>query len=326
MIPFFSIIVPIYNIENYLSTCIDSLLNQTFSDYEVILVDDGSTDHSPEICDHAAGGDARFQVIHKKNGGLVSARKSGIGRACGRYILNLDGDDYLSPSMLRELYSIISRYTPDMVAFDCIQKYSDGREQTARSKADEGFYTGEALARLQSRLLCDRSIPAFNLGSLFPSICLKAVRREILLPCQMSVPDQITNGEDTAVSMPALCRCRSLYVSRINGYFYVQHSSSMIQTFRPDEPGKYRILSAYLQHRIPNIPADNQTAYFFNLVVNNLSQAARALPGYPEFRAYFHHTVLSEMGDLIHSCKPWSMDKKSAVRFFLIQHHLIFFL
>lgn len=112
-----SIIVPVYNIENYLPRCMDSLFAQTDSDFEIILVDDGSTDLSGELCDQYAAQDSRIQVIHKKNGGLSSARNAGLGTARGQYILFLDGDDYLAPCALR----LLSRLADEKGDFDFIQ-------------------------------------------------------------------------------------------------------------------------------------------------------------------------------------------------------------
>ena len=96
----FSIIIPVYRVEDYLPACIQSVLNQTVSDYEVILVDDGSPDGCGAICDAYAEKDARFQVVHKKNGGLSSARNAGLDRAQGKYIYFLDSDDSIAPNLL----------------------------------------------------------------------------------------------------------------------------------------------------------------------------------------------------------------------------------
>lgn len=102
-----SVIVPVYNVEKYLERCIESLLAQTHTDLEILLVDDGSTDSSPEICDAFAEKDARIRVIHQKNGGLSSARNAGIDAATGEFLAFLDSDDYLDPStyslLLREM-------------------------------------------------------------------------------------------------------------------------------------------------------------------------------------------------------------------------------
>ena len=89
-----SVVVPVYNVENYLRQCIDSILNQTLQDIEVILVDDGSTDRSAAICDEYAGADSRVKVFHQKNTGLVGARKKGVELSCSTYITFVDSDDF----------------------------------------------------------------------------------------------------------------------------------------------------------------------------------------------------------------------------------------
>ena len=96
----FSIIIPCFKVEKYLSACVDSVLNQTFPDYEIILVDDGSPDRVPEICDEYAKKDNRIRVIHQKNGGLSRARNAGISAAKGEYLICIDSDDYIAKNDL----------------------------------------------------------------------------------------------------------------------------------------------------------------------------------------------------------------------------------
>lgn len=105
--PSVSVLVPIYNVEPYLQRCIDSVLNQDFTDWELILVDDGSPDRCPEICDEYAQKDARIRVVHKENGGLVSARLAGFRESRGEYLVFLDSDDYLYPHAISVLYNKI---------------------------------------------------------------------------------------------------------------------------------------------------------------------------------------------------------------------------
>ena len=112
----FSIVVPVYKVENYLERCVDSILSQTFTDLELILVDDGSPDHSGEICDKYAAADARVRVIHKENGGLSSARNHGAKSAVGDYVLFIDSDDYVIEGALGELSAFCSG--EDVVMFD----------------------------------------------------------------------------------------------------------------------------------------------------------------------------------------------------------------
>lgn len=102
-----SIIVPIYNIDKYLPTCIDSILNQTLQNLEIILVDDGSTDSSAEICEKYSEIDTRVKVIHKANSGLSAARNTGLSASKGEYVIFIDGDDYLHPQMIETLYALL---------------------------------------------------------------------------------------------------------------------------------------------------------------------------------------------------------------------------
>ena len=115
--PQISVIVPIYNVEAYLNRCIDSILNQTFTDFECILVDDGSTDRCPQICDEYDKKDKRIRVIHKPNGGLFDARNAGMEIAMGEYLYFLDSDDYVEPCLLEILIKEVINSKADVVAF-----------------------------------------------------------------------------------------------------------------------------------------------------------------------------------------------------------------
>lgn len=104
-----SIIVPVYNMEQYLRKCLDSIMTQTFKDFECWLIDDGSTDKSSAICDDYVAKDTRFHVVHKENGGLASARQCGIDHATGEYIANIDPDDWVDADYLENLIVNISK-------------------------------------------------------------------------------------------------------------------------------------------------------------------------------------------------------------------------
>lgn len=123
--PEISIIVPVYNVENYLEKCIDSILNQTFKNFELILVDDGSTDRSGEICEKCKHKDSRIKVIHKYSGGASDARNRGIDSSIGRFIGFVDSDDYIHPQMYEILYNNIIKYNADIAMCDYI-KYESG--------------------------------------------------------------------------------------------------------------------------------------------------------------------------------------------------------
>ncbi|MGM9652762.1 MAG: glycosyltransferase family 2 protein [Eubacteriales bacterium] len=123
--PEISIIVPVYNVEKYLKRCIDSILSQTFTDFELILVDDGSPDGCPAICDEYAQQDSRIRVIHKENGGLSDARNAGLEVAIGKFIGFVDSDDFIHPQMYALLYDAAIMYNAGIVQCEFNRFYED---------------------------------------------------------------------------------------------------------------------------------------------------------------------------------------------------------
>lgn len=124
--PLVSIIIPVYNVENYVRECLDSVISQTYSNLEILIVDDGSTDSSGAICDEYMGKDTRIKVFHKTNGGLSDARNYGIDRATGEYLSFVDSDDYISPIFIETLYKAISEGECSIVALKGGTDFWDG--------------------------------------------------------------------------------------------------------------------------------------------------------------------------------------------------------
>ena len=114
--PLISVIVPIYNVEEYLNRCVESIVNQTYQKLEIILVDDGSPDNCPRMCDDWAKKDSRIKVIHKENGGLSDARNAGMKITTGEYISFIDSDDYIETCMIEILYEAIKKYDCDIAS------------------------------------------------------------------------------------------------------------------------------------------------------------------------------------------------------------------
>lgn len=132
-----SIIVPVYQVEKYIRQCIDSILAQTFTDFELIIVDDGSKDNSGKICDEYAEKDKRIRVIHKENDGLSGARNKGLDNASGNYFMFVDGDDYISPDMAECLYKKISEAKADIAACNYRYIFEDGKKDfSTENKAE----------------------------------------------------------------------------------------------------------------------------------------------------------------------------------------------
>lgn len=142
--PKISVIVPVYNAEKYLNECVDSILAQTLQDIEVILVDDGSTDNSPAICDEYAEKDSRVVVIHKENGGVSAARNAGLDVVKGEYVAFVDSDDYIDTEMYEKMFEQITEYNCDVVMCDCIKEYATGRELYTHNVRG-GFYSSNQL-------------------------------------------------------------------------------------------------------------------------------------------------------------------------------------
>ena len=113
-----SIIVPVYNVEKYLSKCIEILINQTYTNIEILLINDGSTDNSKKICEQFKEKDSRIKLINKENGGLSDARNKGLQEAIGKYIAFVDSDDYVEKNYIETLYSLITKFNSEIAIAD----------------------------------------------------------------------------------------------------------------------------------------------------------------------------------------------------------------
>ena len=227
----FSVIVPIYNIEKYIKRCIDSVLGQTFTDFELILVDDGSPDKCPEICEEYARADARIKVIHKPNGGLVSARQAGIRVAEGEYIFNLDGDDAVAPDALEQAHQIISQTRADMVCFSH-RTWTDGVVgDVVYELLDEGLYGRAELERqIFPNLLLNK-----DMQHVLCFLWGKAIRRDLAIKHQLNVSPSICLGEDLCCVIPCYLECESVYVSKADVYFYTVRTDSLSTNFKTQQ-------------------------------------------------------------------------------------------
>lgn len=125
----FSIIIPVYNVEMYISKCIESVKEQTLTDFECLIIDDGTKDKSIEKAIEVIGNDERFKIYHKVNGGLSDARNYGIDKATGEYLFFLDSDDYIGNTLLEDTYNMAKKYDSDIVCFDMMYVYDNGEEK-----------------------------------------------------------------------------------------------------------------------------------------------------------------------------------------------------
>ncbi len=221
-----SVTVPVYNVAKYLPQCIESICNQTYEALEIILVDDGSTDESGSICDRYAQEDARITVIHKKNGGLVSARKAGLAIAHGEYVSCVDSDDWVELDMIQRLMDMESATNADMIAFAGYEE-CNGYRGTKENTVMEGLYqTKKQLEEIYARMLMNGNF--FEPG-ISTYIWNKFFKRSLLEKYQMKVSDAISYGEDTACVYPCILAAGSVCVTNLYLYHYRVRQDSIVR-------------------------------------------------------------------------------------------------
>ncbi|MBO6253144.1 MAG: glycosyltransferase family 2 protein, partial [Bacteroidaceae bacterium] len=223
--PLISIVVPIYQIDRYIGICIESLLNQTYENLEIILVDDGSPDRCPEICDLYASKDARIKVIHKENGGLVSARKAGLQASSGTYVGYVDGDDWVGQGFVESLYTAISTADADLAAGG-FSRDLFARTAHFTDKMPCGVYEGERLEDLRCKMI---SFGKFFRIGVSTYVWNKLFKRELLLKTQLPVDNAISIGEDAAVTYPAIMLANRIVITDTCAYHYRQREDSMLK-------------------------------------------------------------------------------------------------
>lgn len=237
-----SVIVPVYNTAQYLHQCLDSILSQTYEDIEIILVNDGSTDGSSEICDAYADRDSRVKVIHKENGGLVSARKTGLKAATGEYIGYVDSDDWIESDMYEKLLTALTDGEADIAMCGRFEDTGD----TGR-KVCHGFLAG----RYDKRALIEKIFPRMIVNGalfewgIFPGVWDKLFRKECLEPFQMAVDERLTMGEDAVCTYPALLHAESICILGECLYHYRQRQTSMVRQQGEAETERQRFRLLY---------------------------------------------------------------------------------
>jgi len=219
--PKVSILVPIYNVEKYLRRCIESVLSQDFCDYELILVDDGSPDRCPQICDEYAKKDSRIKVVHKQNGGLVSARLAGFKEAIGEYVMHVDSDDYLLSGAVSTLYNTAKEGDYDVVKSRPLRENSKGKRWQESYRINDGeFVDNEAytIAMLQN------NISPYLHSSIYKKDVFDVSVFEKVMAGAVSI------GEDWVTNMLISPKIRRAKILDESVYVYYWNEQSMMAT------------------------------------------------------------------------------------------------
>ncbi len=221
--PLLTVVIPVYNTEKYLPKCLDSIIRQTLKDIEIICIDDGSADESPQILDSYAEKDTRIKVIHKKNEGLVAARKEGVQAAQGEYTGYVDSDDWIDPEMYERLYQRAEDCRADLVTSgywlegNYTSKLLDAVPEGFYGEKEMQFFREHAIYHMQKKETGIRG-----------SLCCKLFRTETLKKSLMRIPDCISYSEDKLTLLTHLLECQSAYAEQNAYYHYCIHPESMV--------------------------------------------------------------------------------------------------
>lgn len=212
-----SVIVPVYKVEKYLEKCVNSIRSQSYSDLEIILVDDGSPDNCGKICDEMALNDQRIRVIHQKNQGLAAARNAGLAIAQGKYVAFVDSDDTIENGTYLLLYNMIEHYDTDIAICECRKvKESEVLEQVEYSK-------------YENRVLDNNKLWELVFGQLNNSSCNKLYKRSLIGDLQF--PKKVVHGEDLLFNIEYLAKCNIGVYNEAPVYNYLSRNNSITRSY-----------------------------------------------------------------------------------------------
>lgn len=253
--PLISVIIPVYNAEKYIEKCLKSVCEQSFDDYEVIVVDDGSRDSSPMIADNFAKDYNYLSVIHQENGGVIKARKTGVKNANGLYILNLDSDDWLLKDHLIKIAEEIYKNHPDIVVTGYIED-NEGIQNKYSQNIAPGFYADD---KMKKEILGNfiSTEPFFCFG-IYPTLWTSCIKKELVSKAQEKLPETYSIGEDISVTYPCIINALSLSVLDDYTYVYRIQNESMTHMFDEKFSKKLIYLLEYLTSILPENIIDSE--------------------------------------------------------------------
>lgn len=268
-----SVVVPIYNAEKYLSECIESIINQTYPNFELILVNDGSTDSSDRICEYYAEKDNRIKYLFQENSGQNAARLTGVKYARGKWIVFVDADDFVSNDMCEILLKAHDDSGADIV-MGRLQKYVDGVKTVVTGKLSGVMSGKEALFHYIDSSLFDNNYPPGMLPILF--------QRETILDALTAIDKRINFGEDSVCSIFALLRANTVFFEEKIVYFYRMNTDSCMHSHRKSSINSQVFIRKFLREQFEIYGIENDCGYlidWFNL-------RALLLGGYEFFNDY----------------------------------------
>lgn len=227
-----SIIVPVYKVEQYIDECLESIIGQTYQNIEVILVDDGSPDRCPLICDEWAKRDQRIHVIHQKNAGVSAARNTGMKAATGGWIVFVDSDDQIAPETIECAWKLAAEKNCDTVCWNCY-KVCDGEIEKYPSMQPEAFlFQGSQEQNILIEALYHTRTKNFYPGYAFRGVCGKMLSAAVIKKYSLLFPVDLPLGEDAAFLTDYFSVCSSVLLVNRYWYFYRRTPTSAVGQYR----------------------------------------------------------------------------------------------
>jgi len=272
-----SIIIPVYNVESYVGDCINSIKSQTFTDFEAIIVDDGSMDSSIEICKNLTNGDSRFIILHKENGGLMSAWKYGLIHASGDYIGFVDSDDWIDSTMYEILYDTVAKYDADIVVSGYV---TEGETKHKRWTRDRLFIYEDN--DVKNSFVKEYCCSYFNSIS-NPSINRwdKLYRKEILMQNLDLFNENISLAEDFNANIPVILDSkRIVLLPNFTPYHYRFNPKSIVNSINPKAFNNiYELGIAWLKiSRAKKFESVYVESFIGNIIFEELNRICRCVP------------------------------------------------
>lgn len=238
-----SVIVPIYNTEQYISVCLESILKQTYKNIEVILVDDGSTDGSLQICMNYAKNDSRISIVRAEHKGLVMARKLGVEKSRGLYCIFVDSDDWIAENLLESILPLAYNGSTDIINYN-VRSVNGTKIADWKYTIPEGVYEHPELENIYGKMMFDlrKGCPG-----VIQALWTKMIKREILWQSIESVDNRITLGEDAAVVYKAMLIARKIVITNKYLYFYRIRIGSMCNSKNENTFNKIFIFQQYMR-------------------------------------------------------------------------------
>ena len=264
-----SVIIPVYNGEKYLPTCMESLLGQTYARLEIILVDDGSRDTSADLCDGYAARDSRVRVIHQENRGVSAARNAGLDLASGAYVAFVDADDYVEPDFLERLYHGLTDHGADFAVCGYREINHADSPQSGIPFVAESRVIGEKASWFEDMVTVREDY--------WSTIWAKLYRRELI--GQTRFCRDLKYGEDHVFFYDLVCKGPCGYLDTYPGYYYVRNESSVTALRNASNVFRCANEMKMCEYKLRNLPADVQHLQggFWEMYGHSIHNVARAL-------------------------------------------------